>query len=57
MNKAKNMLTNRINESLIKKKSWGESARSGFLPYILLQCSKIFQSFSIFIISKSMLKG
>ena len=57
MNKDKNMLTNRINESLIKKKSWGESARSGFLPYILLQCSKIFQSFSIFIISKSMLKG
>ena len=60
MNKAKHMLTNRTTElleSLIKKKSWEGSARSGFLPYIPLQCSKVFQSFSIFIVSKSMLKG
>ena len=53
--KAKHMLTNRTTESLIINKSWGKSARSGFLPYILSQCSKVSRSISIFIVSKSTL--
>ena len=48
MNKAKHVLTNRnieSLESLIKKKSWGESARSGFHLTFYCNVLKFFKAF------------
>ena len=56
MNKAKHVLTNRnieSLESLIKKKSWGESARSGFHLTFYCNVLKFFKVF-LYLLSQNL---